>query len=76
MEIPFSTWGEAFERFLLWLPRELVGEAWAPTGADKKAAWELLTEIRTRITTEPLHFRSSDKATALFLIRTRFLRTE
>jgi len=65
MAIPFRTWGEAFERVCLELPNKLADEAWQPTQTDQKAAWELLTEIRTRITTESLHFRSGDEETAL-----------
>jgi len=38
---------------------------WAPTGADRKAAWKLYVEMRTRIATQPLHFRSGDEETAL-----------
>src|SRR5436190_15007525 len=38
---------------------------WKPAPADKKAAWELYTEIRTRITTQPLAYRHGDEETAL-----------
>ena len=38
---------------------------WKPTDADKSAAWEIYTEIRTRITTQPLLYRHGDEETAL-----------
>lgn len=38
---------------------------WAPTDEDASAAWELYTELRTRITTQPLAYRAGDEATAL-----------
>lgn len=38
---------------------------WQPTQADRSAAWNLYTELRTRITTQPLPYRSGDEATAL-----------
>ena len=38
---------------------------WNPGFRDRLAAWELYTELRTRITTQPLPYRSGDEATAL-----------
>ena len=38
---------------------------WKPSAADKSAAWELYTEMRTRITTQPLAYRHGDEETAL-----------
>ena len=38
---------------------------WSPTDKDASAAWELYTELRTRITTQPLAYRAGDEATAL-----------
>lgn len=38
---------------------------WDPKSADKYAAWKLYTELRTRITTQPLPYRSGDEKTAL-----------
>ena len=38
---------------------------WSPGPTDRLAAWELYTELRTRITTQPLPYRSGDEATAL-----------
>lgn len=38
---------------------------WKPTDADRSAAWALYTEIRTRITTQPLAYGHGDEATAL-----------
>ena len=42
-----------------------ASKEWAPSEADQSAAWELYTEIRTRITTQPLAFRHGDEETAL-----------
>jgi hypothetical protein len=39
--------------------------SWDPKSADKYAAWKLYTELRTRITTQPLPYRSGDEKTAL-----------
>lgn len=52
------------------LPEELFAAAWLdqgfePTAEDRKAAWELYTELRTRISTQPLHYRSGDEGRAL-----------
>ena len=38
---------------------------WEPTEADRKAAWTLYTQLRTRIATQPLHYRAGDEETAL-----------
>ncbi len=38
---------------------------WEPTPNDKAFAWEMYVELRTRISTQPLHFLSGDEATAL-----------
>jgi hypothetical protein len=38
---------------------------WNPGYQDRRAAWELYTELRTRIATQPLAYRSGDEATAL-----------
>ena len=38
---------------------------WSPGLTDRCAAWDLYTELRTRITTQPLPYRSGDEATAL-----------
>ncbi len=38
---------------------------WNPTAADKSAAWQLYTEVRSRITTQPLAYRDGDEETAL-----------
>ncbi len=40
-------------------------DALPPTQADKAASWELFSEIRTRITTQPLEHRAGDEKTAL-----------
>lgn len=38
---------------------------WAPCQADRVAAWQLYTQLRTRITTQPLAYRAGDEAAAL-----------
>lgn len=38
---------------------------WSPGDADRTAAWKLYTELRTRITTQPLAYRAGDEETAL-----------
>jgi hypothetical protein len=38
---------------------------WSPGDPDREAAWKLYTELRTRITTQPLAYRAGDEATAL-----------
>ncbi len=38
---------------------------WKTTEADVKLAWELYSELRTRITTQPLHYMHGDEASAL-----------
>lgn len=63
-----STWRE-------WLraqsfPEECFEASWLdqrfePTAEDRKAAWEFYTELRTRISTQPLHYRSGDECRAL-----------
>ena len=40
-------------------------DQWEPSTADKAFAWEMYVELRTRISTQPLHFLSGDEATAL-----------
>lgn len=47
------------------LPTKVLERTWQPTPADERAAWLLYTEMRTRIATQPLHYRSGDEATAL-----------
>ena len=42
----------------------LVG-AGSPGQKDRALAWEVLIELRTRISTQPLHFLDGDEATAL-----------
>jgi hypothetical protein len=50
---------------LLPLPPEILASEWNPTEEDRNAAWDLYTELRTRVTTQPLHYRAGDMATAL-----------
>jgi hypothetical protein len=40
-------------------------QPWNPSAEDREAAWILYTEIRTRIATQSLHYRSGDEETAL-----------
>ncbi|MEX1027234.1 MAG: patatin-like phospholipase family protein [Candidatus Paceibacterota bacterium] len=52
------------------LPEELFAQQWldqpfSVTEQDRKAAWVLYTELRTRITTQPLHYRSGNERRAL-----------
>ena len=47
------------------LPPAVRGQEWKPTAADRKQAWEFYTELRTRITTQPLHYTEGDEPTAL-----------
>ncbi len=44
---------------------QLLDRPWEPTAEDRKAAWELYTELRTRIATERLHYRSGNEKRAL-----------
>ena len=38
---------------------------WEPSEADCQAAWTLYIELKTRIATQPLHYRAGDEETAL-----------
>jgi Patatin-like phospholipase len=38
---------------------------WQPADADRLASWQLYTELRTRIATQPLAYRSGDEEAAL-----------
>lgn len=46
------------------LPEEFVA-SWRVTDSDRNLAWELYSDLRTRITTQPLHYTHGDEATAL-----------
>lgn len=46
-------------------PHTFDGIAWSPGQADKLAAWEFYTELRTRITTQRLAYQAGDEVTAL-----------
>lgn len=63
------TWREWFEQHGLTemcdFAENVWNQSWKPTAADRKAAWELYTEMRTRISTQPLPYRSGDESTAL-----------
>lgn len=38
----------------------LASTEWTPTDKDRSAAWALYTQMRTRVTTQPLAFRHGD----------------
>ncbi len=63
------TWRDWFDKHRLTqlceFPADLWSQPWDPTPDDRKAAWELYTEVRTRIATQPLHYRSGVEKTAL-----------
>ena len=48
---------------------------WKPTDEDRKAAWILYNELRSRITTQHLRYRDGDEITALTSIYTLFPKT-
>lgn len=50
---------------LIEFPDNIANQIWAPGDKDKEAAWDLYTELRTRIGTQSLHYRSGDEETAL-----------
>jgi hypothetical protein len=66
-ELTWSDWlgADQDSADLLHLSPERAARPWNPTAQDRAAAWILYTEIRTRISTQPLHYRSGDEETAL-----------
>src|SRR5579859_4355235 len=64
-----ETWNEWLSRFqaehLLHLPSSVTQQEWKPSEHDRAAAWMLYTELRTRITVQPLHYLHGDEETAL-----------
>jgi len=46
--------------------------AWNPGEPDRLAAWQLYTELRTRVATQPLAYRSGDEVSALDSIYSLF----
>lgn len=70
------TWQDWLEKnaapHLIELPHELGKLLWQPTDQDRQAAWILYTELRTRISTQTLHYRSGDEETALESIHKLF----
>jgi hypothetical protein len=66
-ELTWSQWLEGHEvsEGLIRISPELGKSPWKPSDKDREAAWILYTELRTRITTQPLHYRSGDEETAL-----------
>lgn len=60
----FDVWlGASLPRDLF--PDDFLNSDWNPTQADRDAAWLFYTDMRTRISTQPLQYRSGDEATAL-----------
>jgi MFS family permease len=47
------------------LPADFAEQAWESSDEDRSLAWKLYTELRTRITTQPLHYLHGDEAKAL-----------
>lgn len=65
-EMTWSTWlAENGFSDLLQISPALGARPWKPSERDRNAAWILYTEIRTRIASQPLHYRSGDEETAL-----------
>ncbi len=66
-KLTWSQWleGHKVSEGLIRISPELGDSSWDPTEKDREAAWILYTELRTRITTQPLHYRSGDEETAL-----------
>lgn len=64
-----STWSGWFERQKYVqsdiFPPVLCEREWCPSESDRRAAWLLYTELRTRITTQPLHYLDGDELSAL-----------
>lgn len=74
-----ETWLARLQKYevahLLQLPNGLPERTWAPAMPDREAAWALYSELRTRITTQPLDYRSGDEATALESFHSLFATT-
>lgn len=65
-EMTWSTWlAENGFSDLIQISPALGARPWKPSEQDRNAAWILYTEIRTRIASQPLHYRSGDEETAL-----------
>lgn len=47
------------------IPPGLATDTWSPRDADKELAWQMYTQLRTRITTQPLPLRDGVESTAL-----------
>ncbi|MCB1806093.1 MAG: hypothetical protein KDJ99_13390 [Candidatus Competibacteraceae bacterium] len=60
---------------LIDLPSDVTKQPWQPDEQDRIAAWELYTELRTRITTQPLHYLAGEEAAALTSIYQLFPET-
>ena len=53
----------------------ILAQLWNPTPQDRAAAWQLFIQLRTRISTRALHFRSGKEAAALASVHTLFTTT-
>jgi len=53
-------------------PAQILEREWNPTEDDKRAAWLLYVELRTRITTQPLHHLEGGEKAALLSLYTLF----
>ena len=62
----WKSWLSQFEAsVLLELPGSVAEQEWNPSDQDRDAAWDLYTELRTRVTVQPLHYTHGDEATAV-----------
>ncbi|MEJ1379020.1 MAG: hypothetical protein RPU32_13800 [Candidatus Sedimenticola sp. (ex Thyasira tokunagai)] len=75
--VTWNTWLSSINAFdqLVKLPDELGGALFQPTPADQQGAWLLYTEIESRISIQPLHYRTGDEATALSSLHSLFQTT-
>lgn len=73
MELPQGTWDH--QLIVQWgldrtmaasvIPPGLAAAAWSPSEADKELAWQMYTQLRTRIATQPLPLRDGVESAAL-----------
>lgn len=61
----WKEWLEKWSMTSLKIKTPFLEMDWCPKDADKNAAWELYTELLTRITTQPLLEEHGDEKTAL-----------
>ncbi len=64
--VTWESWLNRFHAFQLFqFPESVAQQEWKPGESDRAAAWDLYTELRTRITVQPLHCLHGDEETAL-----------